>query len=209
MNYASDINLLPERTDASIESDRIAVLVGENLKRLRTRNGLSLERLAKLSSVSRAMLGQIERGRSAPTIAVLWKIAKALDAPFSAFTTRIVGGGTAILKSHRAKWLYSQSGRFASRALFPFRGPRRVEFYELRLAAHGIEEAEAHPPGTTENLVLSKGMLEVCLGEGWLRLETGDAMHFRADRPHSYRNPSSEEAVIYLVMTYSEPEATP
>ena len=52
--------------------------VGENLKRLRRHVGLSLENLAKRSRVSRAMLGQIESGRSIPTVTVVWKIARAL-----------------------------------------------------------------------------------------------------------------------------------
>ena len=43
-------------------------VVGANLRRLRVRRGLSLEKLSKLSNVSRAMLGQIELGQSAPTI---------------------------------------------------------------------------------------------------------------------------------------------
>lgn len=182
----------------------IAVVVGENLRRLRTRNGLSLERLSKASGVSRAMLGQIELGRSVPTISVLWKISRALDVPFSAFTTACGNGETTVLRAHRAKWLSSQSGRFSSRALFPFEGPRREEFYELRLAAQTVEEAEPHPAGTTENLVVSKGILDVVVGERWHRLEAGDALYFLADQSHSYRNPGNGEAVVYLVMTYAD-----
>ena len=63
---------------AGQESTDLAPVVGGNLRRLRTRRGLSLERLAQISGVSRAMLGQIELGQSAPTINVLWKIARAL-----------------------------------------------------------------------------------------------------------------------------------
>ncbi|MCR6631936.1 MAG: XRE family transcriptional regulator [Magnetospirillum sp.] len=199
---------------APVESDQppvneengadIALVVGENLRRLRTRNGLSLERLAKASGVSRAMLGQIELGRSAPTISVLWKIARALDVPFSAFTSASGGSGTSVLRAHRAKWLSSRNGRFASRALFPFDQARRAEFYELRLAAQTVEEAEGHPAGTTENLVVAKGVLEVVTGGDWHRLEAGDAIYFVADQPHSYRNPGAVEAVAYLVMTYAD-----
>ncbi|MBC7953988.1 MAG: helix-turn-helix transcriptional regulator [Rhodospirillaceae bacterium] len=181
----------------------IAVIVGENLRRLRTRNGLSLERLAKASGVSRAMLGQVELGRSVPTISVLWKIARALNVPFSAFTSA-EGNSTTVLRAHRAKWLNSPNGRFSSRALFPFNGPRRDEFYELRLIAQTVEEAEAHPAGTTENLVVAKGVLEVVIGADWHRLEAGDAIHFLADQPHSYRNPGCTEAVAFLVMTYPD-----
>src|SRR5262245_47190505 len=65
----------------------LAPVVGANLRRLRVQRGLSLEKLAQSSGVSRAMLGQIELGRSAPTINVLWKIARALDVTFSALIT--------------------------------------------------------------------------------------------------------------------------
>src|SRR5579859_404207 len=59
----------------------LAPVVGKNLRRLRTQRGLSLERLSRASGVSRAMLGQVELGQSAPTINVLWKIARALGIP--------------------------------------------------------------------------------------------------------------------------------
>ena len=61
----------------------LPVIVGRNLRRLRLRQGHSLERLAKHSGVSRAMLGQIETGKSAPTIGLLWKVATALGVPFA------------------------------------------------------------------------------------------------------------------------------
>jgi transcriptional regulator with XRE-family HTH domain len=96
-------------------------IVGENLRRLRTRRGLSLERLAKACGVSRAMLGQIELGRSAPTINVLWKIARSLDLPFAALISEPPAGGSAVvMRRTEAKVLLSQDGRFSSRALFPF-----------------------------------------------------------------------------------------
>lgn len=38
----------------------VPAIVGSNLRRLRKAQGFSLERLAELSGVSRAMLGQIE-----------------------------------------------------------------------------------------------------------------------------------------------------
>lgn len=192
-----------EQGDGGDETD-VAALVGDNLRRLRTRNGLSLERLAKMSGVSRAMLGQVELGRSTPTIGLLWKVARALNTPFSAFLGTPGETGLRILRGHRSKWLRSANDRFSCRALFPFDQPRREEFYEIRLAAHSIEEAEPHAPGTTENLVLAKGVLDILVGGEWQRLECGDAAHFVADVPHSYRNPGTTEAVVFLVMTYAE-----
>jgi transcriptional regulator with XRE-family HTH domain len=182
----------------------LAPVVGSNLRRLRTRRGLSLERLAQISGVSRAMLGQIELGQSAPTINVLWKIARALEVTFSALISARTQSGALVLRSSESKLLTSKDRSFSSRALFPFDEPRRVEFYELRLASGSVEDADAHPPGTTENLVVTAGTLEIDVAGDTHRLEAGDSILFEADTPHAYRNPGKVELVMYLVMTYAE-----
>jgi transcriptional regulator with XRE-family HTH domain len=179
-------------------------VVGANLRRLRLRRGLSLERLSKASGVSRAMLGQVELGQSAPTINVLWKIARALGVPFSALISSRSLGNTTVLSAQKAKRLTSHEGTFTSRALFPFDEPRKVEFYELRLSAQSAEHADPHPPGTMENLVVSAGTVEVTVDGHPHLLGTGDAILFEADVPHIYKNPADTETVMYLVMTYAE-----
>lgn len=194
----------PAASSGAHESTDLAPVVGANLRRLRTRRGLSLERLAQLSGVSRAMLGQIELGQSAPTINVLWKIARALEVTFSALISARTQAGALVLRSQDSKILTSKDRSFSSRALFPFDEPRRVEFYELRLAAGAVEDADAHPPGTTENLVVTTGTIEIDVAGDTHRLETGDSILFEADTPHAYRNAGKSEAVMYLVMTYAE-----
>lgn len=186
------------------ETDELAATVGRNLRRLRTKRGLSLERLAKLSNVSRAMLGQIELGRSVPTISLLWKVAKALEVPFSALTSDSRSRGTVVLRSAQSKTLASSDGSFTSRALFPFDAERKVEFYRLTLAPYATEEAEAHAPGTVENLALDAGRVEIVVDGQAHRLEAGDAIVFEADVAHFYRNIGPTEAALYLVMTYVE-----
>jgi transcriptional regulator with XRE-family HTH domain len=194
----------PESTTQATESVAdLTPIVGANLRRLRVKRGLSLERMAKASGVSRAMLGQIELGQSTPTINVVWKIARALDVSFATLITEPAAHGAALVLRTRAKLLTSQDGTFTSRALFPFDEPRNVEFYELSLAAHSVEEADPHPSGTTENLVVNRGSLELVAGSARYRLETGDAIFFEADVPHSYRNTGAEPLLMYLVMSYA------
>lgn len=192
-----------EVASAGASSD-LTPVVGQNLRRLRVKRGLSLERLARASSVSRAMLSQIELGQSTPTINVLWKIARTLGVPFSALITDRAAGRTTVMEAARAKVLTSHDGKFTSRALFPFDHARSVEFYELHLAPLSIEEADPHPPGTVENLVVRTGTLEVTVEGRNHLLGTGDAILFEADLPHRYRNPGDHECVMYLVMTYAD-----
>lgn len=183
----------------------LPAVVGRNLRRLRTSRGHSLERLAKQSGVSRAMLGQVETGKSVPTIALLWKVANALHVPFANLLEADVSRGPVVLRRNDAKLLTSSQGQFTSRALFPFEGNRQVEFYELRIAPLHRETADPHPSGTRENLFVAKGVVEISAGfDKPQTLAEGDAILFEADVPHVYKNLVASEAVLYLVMTYAE-----
>jgi transcriptional regulator with XRE-family HTH domain len=185
----------------------VAPILGANLRRFRLRRGLSLERFARECQVSRAMLSQIELGRSAPTINVVWKISTALRVPFSALISeKEASSAVAILRAEDAKVLANRGGGFTSRALFPFGAPRQVEFYELRLAGGAVEEAHPHAPGTVEYLVVSEGALALDVAGESSALGAGDAVVFEADVVHAYRNPDPvREARMFLVMTYAEP----
>jgi transcriptional regulator with XRE-family HTH domain len=192
----------PEVASPNVSPD-LTPIVGANLRRLRTKRGLSLERMARASGVSRAMLGQIELGHSTPTINVLWKISTALGLPFSALIAEPGVTRPTVLRAAVARVLTSHDGAFVSRALFPFDQPREVEFYELRLGPASVEKADPHPPGTKENLVVVDGTLEMVIAGERHRLATGDAILFGADVPHEYWNHGDVPLRMYLVMTYN------
>ncbi|MFZ6045360.1 helix-turn-helix domain-containing protein [Pseudomonas sp. CR3202] len=187
-----------------VVDDPIGQRVASNLLRLRSKRNLSLDGLSRVSGVSRAMLAQIESGRSVPSIKVLCKIAQGLKVSVAAFLDDRAFDGVAVLPARQSKRLVSSDGSFVSRALFPFDCSRQVEFYELRLAALASEDSPAHAPGTQENLVVAQGVLEISVNEERFLLATGDSILFYADQPHTYRNPADSEAVAYLVTTYAE-----
>jgi transcriptional regulator with XRE-family HTH domain len=53
-------------------------VLGRELRRRRIAAGLSLNRLAEMSGLSQPMIGFIEKGTSVPTVASLYRIARAL-----------------------------------------------------------------------------------------------------------------------------------
>ena len=59
--------------------------LADTLRQLRHDRSWSLDRAASECGVSKAMLGQIERGESSPTVATLWKIASGFDTSLSSF----------------------------------------------------------------------------------------------------------------------------
>jgi rhodanese-related sulfurtransferase/transcriptional regulator with XRE-family HTH domain len=193
----------PAATATEDAVPELDALVGAHVKELRNERGYTLDVLAGLSGVGRQTLGQIELGHAVASLDTLWKIASALEVPFSALLTRPGGGELRIFRSNGAKRIVSTDGRFSSRALFVPDAGGTFEFYELWLAGHGREDAEPHARGTRENLVVTAGRLVLELGKERHELAKGDAIAFTADVPHSYVNPASEECWMNLVMTYA------
>lgn len=185
------------------EEESLSSSVGRNLSELRSRAGLSLEKLSAISGVSRSMLSLIEKGKSVPTINVLWRISRAMNVSFSSLLTAEENKTAQILKQADTKFLSSSDGKFVSRALFPFDTHNSAEFYELKIAPGYTERAVAHPIGTLENLVITEGRLEVEVGRKVYPLEKGDSFFFEADVAHTYHNPGDTTTFFYLVMSYT------
>jgi len=192
-----------EDEDAGPDSPALDALVAINLQQQRAAQGWTLDDLAREAGVSRTLLGQIELGRAVPSIGVVWKIAQTLGVPFSALLSTEPPTGTIVTERATATRLYSADSRFSSRALFPLGEPSAPEFYELWLAPYSREDAEAHRPGTRENLVVTAGVLELHIGRDVHTLKAGDAIVFSADVTHSYVNLGRDECWFYLVMSYS------
>lgn len=184
--------------------DTLEYLVGVNLARLRAERQLSLDALARASGVSRAMLAQIESGRSVPSIKVLHKISGALKVSVAAFLRRHATNGVEYLPAQDARRIVSSNGRFSARALFPADATASAEFHELRIAPQHTETGTPRAPGTTVNLAVSEGTLEVAVHDRTQLLLTGDAILFDADQPHTLRNPGNTEARAFQVTVTAE-----
>ncbi|CAG4888675.1 helix-turn-helix domain-containing protein [Paraburkholderia gardini] len=195
---------LPDGPRAPEPFDAPEQFVGINLVRLRAERQLSLDALARASGVSRAMLAQIESARSVPSIKVLCKVAAALKVSVAAFLRRHAVNGFEHLPAGQAARVVSASGRYSTRALYPEGEPVAAEFHELRVAPLHTETGTRRAPGTTVNLVVSDGTLEVRVHDRRQLLATGDAIVFDADQPHSFRNPGDTEARAFRVTLNAE-----
>jgi transcriptional regulator with XRE-family HTH domain len=183
---------------------KLSIVVGENLRDLRRKNRLSLDQLSHLSGVSRAMLGQIETGKSAPTINLLGRIADALHVSVSQLITSRAARSTVIVPRDRTIVVASTEGAYSSRSLFPSHDGSGIEVYELCVAAGHAESFAPLQSAAKKRLVLASGNLEVRVGEDSpVRLRGGDAILFDADIEHEFCNPGEVEAKAFLIISVS------
>lgn len=57
----------------------VAKLFGASLKKIRTKRGLTQERVAELTGISTNFVSELERGLKAPGLVVIVRLSKALD----------------------------------------------------------------------------------------------------------------------------------
>ena len=185
--------------------------IGRILQGLRLAKKLSLDELARSSGVSKSVLSQIERDRTNPTVATLWRLANALGVQIEdLLRTHQPSPGISVLDDHNTPILQSPDRRCTIRILGPVELAAQLEWYEMRFEPGAALVSEAHEPGTVEHLTVLEGELEVESGAHHerARLEVGQTARYRADRPHAIRNRSSARACAIVVVTSASLKAS-
>ncbi len=161
--------------------------IARKLKQIRKSKGLSLDQVAELTGVSKAMLGQIERGASNPTVTTLWKIATGLKVSFSSFIEDKDPAVTVVSLSNITPIIEAE-GDYKVYPMFPFNQDKQFEIYTVLLGANGRHESEAHGAGVEEYITVMEGELELNIGDQTYTIKEGEAVRFYADKPHVYIN---------------------
>ncbi|MEH6629100.1 MAG: XRE family transcriptional regulator [Motiliproteus sp.] len=179
------------------------------LKTLRKEKGWSLDRTAKETGVSKAMLGQIERGESSPTIATLWKIAGGFHTQMSTFlnpqTVKMVD---TVIRSASSLRQQPASDEMLVAPLFPYEQRFGFEMLELTLLPGYERFSEPHEQGVTEHVVVLSGKMELLVNDEWIPLTPGSGIRFAADKPHGYRNNTTAPVVFHNLIHYSQASPT-
>lgn len=182
--------------------EEIQLIFAKNLKAIREKEKLSLEKVSELSGVSKTMIGQIERGESSPTLTTIWKIANGLKVSFTSLIHNPQPDTKVVLRNE-IQALSGDNGRYRIYPAFPFQEDRRFEVYAVEIEKEGVLGSDPHREGTEEFITVFDGELTVQVNEDEYKLQNGDSIRFKADRPHIYRN--SGEILTRLSMTIYYP----
>jgi transcriptional regulator with XRE-family HTH domain len=177
--------------------------IATTLKRLRQQKGWSLEKAAQATGVSKAMLGQIEREESSPTIATLWKIATGFETSFSSFIETIsVASTEAIHRSGHVQTLHPDDTNIKVLPLFPFDPQLNFELFIIELLPGCEHLSPPHKQGVIEHVIITDGDIEVLVDGHWHSLSKGGGIRFNANQPHGYRNLTTKTAIFHDIIHY-------
>ena len=179
--------------------------VGPRVRALREAMGLSLRELALRCGVSSAMLSQVERGETSPTLQVAARIATGLELRLSALLRLDESGSVTIVRcGERRVEGNPRRGHHAEVLTPPIPGQRaELSLHTLAPGAvtGGSDDPPMHEPGSRETALVEAGeVVLLCDGRPYA-LAAGDCVTFDADLPHHFENPGPGEARLLAVVS--------
>lgn len=181
-------------------SANVVSTLGDNVRRLRERAGLSLRELAAQATVSTSTLSNIEAGLGNPGVETLVSIAGALGVPFSELVLPHEPD-VQVQRSDEGILVKAEGADFSSRLLVAASGRSVTEVYETRMEPDDVYRAEPHLPGVTESVIVVRGRMRVGPVDAAVELGPGDRATFAADQIHTYQSLAEGTRAI-LVLSY-------
>lgn len=175
--------------------------IGSVLKKVRFERDLTLEETANLTGVSKAMLGQIERGESVPTISTLWKISTGLRISFS----ELLGSESNNYEPESIEDIepvYESEGKMILYDVFPFNPMTGFEYFYIKLLPGARHISTPHQNSTNEYIVVTKGTLVLTVDDQVFKLASPSAIMFKGNSEHSYSNPYDTEVIFQNIVRY-------
>ena len=191
--------------EAKPEQDAMPVsesFLGERIRGLRKRQGLTLAELARQSQLSVGYISQLERDLSRPSVDTLLKIGRCLGVNIQWFfsTKKEVTSadvGYVVRKDSRQSIHYDDG--IHDQLLTPSPSGQ-IEMVHSRFPPGAYNRTSYTHEGEEVGYVLT-GCFELWVGERHFRLEEGDSFRFSSQEPHRYGNPGQTDAVVIWVIT--------
>src|ERR671917_1564597 len=183
---------------AAVSSGRL----GGRVRALRRGRGLTLEELAGLSGVSRAMISKLERGEKNPTLVVAAKLAEGLGVTLSQLAGMEERREVVVVPRERRMVMRDPETGFERQLLSPNFVGRGVELIWNEIPEGSTSgEFPPHRRGVEEHIVVERGSLRATVGSEEYLLGEGDALYFEADVTHRFDNAGEGESSYYLVIS--------
>ena len=182
--------------------------VGLNLRKLRAAKGLTLDRLASMSELTRGYISLVERGLKAPSIAALLRIATALDVNVAYFfDPKSTAAPRYTIHRHQEEGaIPMKNGSFGLIALAAARPHKNMEpflltppFKSTRNSASNEKIQRAFHSGE-EMLFVVSGRVAIELDGEALELEKGDCLYFSGETPHQVHSLGRQKAEVLVVI---------
>ena len=173
--------------------------LGRKIRDLRLRRGLTVQKLAEASRLSKGFISQVENDRTSPSLATLHDLAAALRTSVAYLVAEDVPTLHLTRVADRPRL---HAGGNTSKAEVLSAQPRRnLELVMMELPPDLPAGDPRHSHQGEECILCVEGRVRLVHGEQDVVLETSDSCHFDGRVPHSFENAGRTTARVLVVMT--------
>ncbi|RMG97508.1 MAG: cupin domain-containing protein [Candidatus Dadabacteria bacterium] len=191
-------------------AERSETTVGERIRQVRERAGLSLQELADRTGYTSALLNQVENHLVSPPLGALGKIAHALGVPLGELWGEDARDPYTIVRKGESR----QVSRFASREGVSYgytyeslgfgKKDRHIEPFLITLEPPTVPHPKPSVHEGEEFLLVLEGRMEVHLAGHTDVLEPGDSILYDASLPHRVTCHGDQPAKVLAVIWQPE-----
>ncbi|WP_420905714.1 helix-turn-helix domain-containing protein [Candidatus Magnetaquiglobus chichijimensis] len=170
----------------------ITNLVGTRIRSIRRQRKLTQQQLADLAGIPRATLATVEKDDANPSLAVVFKIACALEMTLDQLvdaSRRFIR----VLPVDQMRRVESGEGRYQAMMVTPSNMLHLTQ-WSFTLQPGGGYAGKPHLPGSEEYLHVLEGEVELEVGGERARVGAGETACFHGNAQHHYRNLSTRQS---------------
>jgi transcriptional regulator with XRE-family HTH domain len=183
--------------------------LGGTIRALRRERHLSTIALARACGVSPSLISQVERGLTAPSLDVLWAIARALDVPIGTFFQPGGDDEPTFTANDRPAAVVVRAGQRKQLGLTPsltyqLLSPdlqHQIEFIWVEFQPGEEGPAELFTHVGEEQMVVIQGEMHFWVGGELYVLHAGDCITIDSAIPHRAGNHSDQPAIVIAAIT--------
>jgi transcriptional regulator with XRE-family HTH domain len=181
--------------------------LGRKIRDLRLRRGLTVQKLADATGLSKGFISQVENDRTSPSLSTLGDLAAALRTSM-AYLVAEDAPALHVVRAAERPQLPADGG--ASRTELLSALPKHnleLLLLELPPGRPAVDQRHSHPG--EECLLCVEGRVRLLHGDQEWMLEPGDSCHFDGRIPHSTENGGPAAARVLSAMTPAASEPVP
>lgn len=183
-----------------LEMDHLSI--AKKIRRLRQRNKMTLEEMAKKTGFTKSYLSMIELGKKSPPIATMSKIAKALQVDIAAFfEQKKPEDHISVVRKAKRQTVVRNGNIFGYRydSLAQTKRYKKMEPFVITLPNRSIERGYFDHEGEELFYVL-EGRINFLYGDKKITLEEGDCVYFDSGIPHRGEGAGDQVARALVVI---------
>jgi transcriptional regulator with XRE-family HTH domain len=193
--------ILPDDNEASSAAEN--KVLGDRIRDLRKGRSLSLQALSERSGLSVALISQIERGVSSPSMRSLRQVASAFGLPvaglFQELENVAADSDNHVLRHNQRKLLHVANTGI-SMELLTADEKLNLRSYHTYIAPGGSSGNDPDSHEGSETGIIMTGQMDLWLGDKKYSLNPGDSFSFNSLTPHRYSNPGNSMMHAFWVV---------